>query len=208
MKPKRGRPISDQPREGGLSALGVRVAPALKTKLAKAAKETGRSLGAEALARIASTFPTDDRIDSVRSLLGENAGVLLYFAEVISRAAEHAEWVVALTGDRDPPTRVEWLTDARIYQIVERHLIRAIRDLRPPGEPEKLVSEDGFSLEPIVEKAGVNSVICDLLYRGATPAWGRNPRVELIAEILGEALVDRLRAAEGMNHPSSKGETP
>jgi hypothetical protein len=208
MKPSRKLGLRSEPAsDGALIPIGVRVGPQLKAKLDRAARETGRSLGAESVARLASSFPSDIHIEGLHEMLGDDAPIVMLFAAVLGAAKAHAEFVRGLVGDPNPPGRERWLEDPQLYAIVAQHLNRMIADLRPPGEPAELRSEDGFDLAPIASKGGVSSVLHSLVYRKGSSEWSRNPQAEILVELLDPALIRRMAEAHGTTPPVHTGET-
>jgi hypothetical protein len=178
--------------------VGFRAPRNLKDKLEAAAARAGRSLSTEVQFRLENSFRNERLLDEALDIAHgrQTAAFLQVLAETVRHASDHAAWITALAGHEE--TRpADWLLKPYLFEIVARHLTRAIEALRPPGDVSApLLDLNGQDLSGIFHQAGAARVLDALIdapnaVRQELSVWAKP-----IAEKLGPELVERIRAKE------------
>jgi hypothetical protein len=128
-KPKKGRPL--KPAEPGkTSNLTLTVAGSLKTRLATAAQESGRTQSREAEVRLEDSFRDQDRAELFHDVVyGREIAALL---ELLGYAVKGAVQEVNLFRDRGE-ARVEGLSHPVAFNAIRAVCMRVLDALEPKG---------------------------------------------------------------------------
>lgn len=132
-KSRGGRP-GRKIEPGERAALGLRVTPELKTRLDRAAKESGRSQSQEAELRLERSFEREGLLAETLELRygPQLAGVLLMLGEAMKDAGEFAGFQATYTleGSRN------WFEVPAAFDQAAQAAGHVIEALRPPGEAD------------------------------------------------------------------------
>src|SRR5262249_39779507 len=126
----------------------------------------------------------------------KTAAFLQMLIETVRHASDHAAWITALA-DHEETRPADWLSKPYMFEIVARHLTRAIEALGPPGDiSAPLLDLDGQDLSVILDKAGAANVLDAIIDPPNAVRLDLRIWAQPIAEKLGPDLVSRIRARE------------
>lgn len=175
-----GRPMKPA-EEGKRVSLGLKVSPAIKTRIDAAAKENGRTQSQEAEARIERTFREDRLLtELLEAAYGRRlAGILLTLGSAMKTAGTVGAFRSTFTLD----AVVEWPSNPYAFDQAVTAATRLLEAMRPTGP---------------IEKASVQVTEVSLV---VDPATGER-RLEPSADARGDNALDSLGAgsANGVLH--------
>ena len=136
MKPKAkdrgGRPRKTPIKAGEKVQLGVRVSPARRAQLDKAARQSGRSLTQEAEARIERSFDRQELLPEALTLAygPQLAGLLMVIGRAMSDAGSYAGFL----SDSSVAQTKQWLENPYGYREAENALSLVMECFRPSAD--------------------------------------------------------------------------
>jgi hypothetical protein len=143
---------AEKTRQANITPFGLRMQPALKSKLEEAARQTGRSLNAEIIARLEASFEYDDDLAHTISthslrLMEHDTAIGLHGEDIQAlqvRVEELARWLASLTGQASQgapsglAARLATSASAKLVAFREEHGYdeESLPDPRLTGDPQ------------------------------------------------------------------------
>jgi hypothetical protein len=156
-------------------SLGLRVTPAIKTLLDRAAEKSGRSQSQEAELRLERTFQDEELFPQiVESAYGrQSAAMILMLARVISEVGSFGGFATRRTIEASQ----EWMNIPYAYAQVRAAVLQVLERCSPDGDvvlpPPAKPLGDGWPLDEVDNRevlglGTANAVVDSVLGRGAT----------------------------------------
>ena len=188
-----GRPIK-APEPGARVSLGLKVTPAMKSRLAAAALSNGRTQSQEAELWLEQAFRNEERIELFRDMFfgKELSGFIELLSLILKRTINFSSYI-SNNGNYD--RSINWMDDPFVFDQVSKAINVVLEGLRPEGDV--MTTADGTPIEEGSLHVG-RGLALGALVTGATSEndQGRSeqpsPEIKRILDKIGGSDVERL----------------